>query len=118
MNGAEYEAAEEGAVLGVRSGKKRVTLNSDDEIIEDEPEVEDEGAEALADQSDGSEQDYPHEDGGRSFMRPRTGLKFSEKLVEKYQSPWQPSATPSHLQHRFMVSERKMATFNEVTFTL
>ena len=32
------------------------------------------------------------------------GVKFSDKMVEVYQSPWQPSATPSHLQHRFMVS--------------
>ena len=29
--------------------------------------------------------------------------KFDEEMVEVYQSPWQPSATPTHLQHRFMV---------------
>ncbi len=32
-------------------------------------------------------------------------VKFSDKMVEVYQSPWQPSATPSHLQHRFMVGK-------------
>ena len=29
---------------------------------------------------------------------------FSEKQLEVYQKPFQPSATPEHLHHRFMVS--------------
>lgn len=29
---------------------------------------------------------------------------FSERLLEVYQKPFQPSSTPDHLQHRFMVS--------------
>ncbi len=34
----------------------------------------------------------------------RQGPKFSEKLIEVYQEPWQPTATPTDLQNRFMVS--------------
>ena len=40
---------------------------------------------------------------GHTSNRSNLGAKFSEKMVEVYQSPWQPSATPTHLQHRFMV---------------
>lgn len=43
-------------------------------------------------------------EGGRGLAVSKQGPKFSEKLIEEYQTPWQPSATPSHLQHRFMVS--------------
>lgn len=42
-------------------------------------------------------------DGERGLVASKQGPKFSEKLVEEYQTPWQPSATPTHLQHRFMV---------------
>jgi hypothetical protein len=50
----------------------------------------------------GSEQDGG--EGGRRDLVSKRGPKFSEKLIEEYLDPWQPSATPSHLQHRFMVS--------------
>ncbi len=34
---------------------------------------------------------------------PRKVMEFNEKLVQVLQSPLQPSSTPDHLQHRFMV---------------
>lgn len=74
---------------------KRVRLNSDEEILE---EGVGEEVEALSDQSGSFERDYQRVD------QPRAGPKFSEKMIEEYQSPWQPSATPKYLQHRFMVS--------------
>ena len=36
--------------------------------------------------------------------RPPPPPSFSDKLVEVYHEPIQPSATPTYLQHRFMVS--------------
>lgn len=79
---------------------KRVRLNSDEEIFGGDPG---EDVDALSNQSGGLEQDYQQES-WRGVDRPRAGPKFSEKAIEEYQSPWQPSATPTHLQHRFMVS--------------
>lgn len=78
--------------------RKHVRLNSDEEILGDEVGGD---ADALSDHSAGMELDY-HLD------RPGRGAKFSEKLIEQYQSPWQPSATPKFLQHRFMVRMIKL----------
>lgn len=75
-------------------------FDSDVEDLEERGEGEGEGGgflDELGSKQDGGE-------GGRGLTVSKQGPKFSEKLVEEYQTPWQPSATPSHLQHRFMVS--------------
>ena len=72
----------------------------------------------AAEEDDGNDAHSPlsaHSDDGddaaprqtRHVTQGAPGAKFSDKVIEVYQSPWQPSATPAHLQHRFMVSEYK-----------
>ena len=66
---------------------------------------EDDGDDALSAHSDDGDDAAPRQT--RHVTQGAPGAKFSDKVIEVYQSPWQPSATPAHLQHRFMVSECK-----------
>ena len=99
---------DEGRGNGVshKQGGRRGLFDSDNEDLEEGGEEGRGGGGFLDDLTPaGSDQD-----GGRGLVMSKQGPKFSEKLIEEYQAPWQPSATPSHLQHRFMVSSRKKAS--------
>ena len=89
---------------GGTSLRKRRCLSSDDDEDDnggDETILEDD---IIDDQS---EQDHDKAT-NQIAINPKPAIKFSEKMIEVYQTPWQPSATPTHLQHRFMASSKKI----------
>ena len=92
--------------------RKRVRLDSEGETFDADPVA---GEDTHSNQSGGPEDGYYGDERGRSPLeeQPRAvGSKFSEKQVEEYQLPWQPSATPKFLQHRFMVSDQIFIQWN------
>lgn len=76
------------------------------------------GSEEFLDDLTPAGSDQNGGDYGRVLAVSKQGPRFSEKLIEEYQAPWQPSATPSHLQHRFMVSSRLQKTCTGCKYTL
>ncbi len=68
----------------------------------------------MIDQFDASLHSRDEEGGGAGAVSERAlpDPKFKEKLIEAYQESWQPSATPLHLQHRFMVIFKFFSQFH------
>ena len=88
--------------VGSGQGRKQRRISSDDEDDGDNPDM-DHQSEGM-DLSQRSHGDEERRGGGvRGNVMGSTRIKFNDKMIEAYQTPWQPSATPTHLQHRFMV---------------
>ena len=111
---------ETGSDVGVRNGRSkqvegrghvRGIFDSDDDDNADSADVD--RMDTLSNHSGSS----GYAVSGRGLQG--VGPKFSEKLIEEYQKSWQPSATPTHLQHRFMVSGIRtcMYMYNHALFT-
>ena len=79
--------------------RKRRRLQSD-EGTPAPSDLQDDGA---SEQSGGRGLSPDRESTNRIASLPRKVVEFNDKLVQVIQSPLQPSSTPDHLQHRFMV---------------
>ena len=79
--------------------RKRRRLQSDEET----PAPSDLQDDRASEQSGGRGFSPDRESTNQIVPLPRKVVEFNDKLVQVIQSPLQPSSTPDHLQHRFMV---------------